>query len=290
MGAMNDARFEVSLPQGTVLYRDHGKGPVLLFVHGLLVAGSVWRKVVPRLEGYRSIVPDLPLGAHTRPMNADADLSPDGVARIVASLMEALDLRDVTLVGNDTGGAICQIVAARYGQRVGRVVLTACDAFEVFPPSPFGYLKWVAPVPFVPQLLGAGMLAFPALRRLPIAFGLLAKRPLDEDVTAEWIRPITRDAGVRRDLRKFIRSVSPEVTQAIARELARVKKPFLLAWTREDRLFPMELCHRLAAVLPDAKVEPIDDAYLFVQEDRPEALARAIRAFVPDAMHQDLSA
>jgi pimeloyl-ACP methyl ester carboxylesterase len=274
---------EVHLRQGTIRYRDQGEGPVLLFVHGILVDGAVWRNVLPHLSGYRSIAPDWPLGAHRSPMNAEADLSPEGIAAIVADFMEALDLREVTLVGNDSGGAICQLVAARHGERVAKVVLTTCDAFEVFPPAIFAYLKLLVPLPLSAQILGGAMLAFPALRRLPFAFGLVTKRPIDDAVTAEWLRPMTLDGGVRRDLRKFVRGLSPRVTQAVARELGDVKKPFLLVWTPEDRLFPMSLCERLARTLPDARVVTVDDAYVFVQEDRPEALARAIRGFVTDA-------
>ena len=127
---------EITLPQGTIHYRDTGEGPPVVFLHGLLVDGEVWRKVTPLLQGAaRSIVPDLPLGSHRLAMKADADLSPAGVARLVGDLLAALDLEDVTLVGNDSGGAISQLVALDHGERVGRLVLTNCDCFDVFPPK-----------------------------------------------------------------------------------------------------------------------------------------------------------
>jgi len=170
--------------------------------------------------------------------------------------------------------------------RVGRVVLTTCDAFEVFPPPLFSYLKWLVPLPLSAQIMGGAMLAFPALRRLSIAFGRLAKRPIDDALTTQWLRPLFRDPAIRRDLQKFVRGVSPDVTQAVGRELANVKKPFLLVWTPEDRLFPMSLCDRLAKTLPDARVVTVPDAYTFVQEDQPEALARAIRGCFADAPHK----
>ena len=145
---------EITLPQGTIHYRDAGEGPPVVFLHGLLVDGELWRKVTPLLQGdARCIVPDLPLGSHRIAMNADADLTPAGVARLVGDLLAALDLEDVTLVGNDTGGAISQLVALDHGERVGRLVLTNCDCFEVFPPKEF--------VPMVKAARGAGR----ALRR-----------------------------------------------------------------------------------------------------------------------------
>src|SRR5829696_6137946 len=114
---------EVRLEQGVIRYREVGSGPVLLFAHGVLANGTLWRDVVAALSGcFRCIVPDLPLGGHSVPMRPDADLTPRGVARIVVDLMEALDLSDVTLVGNDTGGAICQVVISEHPERVWRLV------------------------------------------------------------------------------------------------------------------------------------------------------------------------
>src|ERR671922_161104 len=109
---------EITLPQGTIRYRDQGDGPPLVFVHGLLVDGRLWEPVVERLDGHRCIVPDLPLGSHHVAMQPDADQTPTGVAKLIADLIAALDLRDVTLVGNDTGGALCQLVAARHPERL----------------------------------------------------------------------------------------------------------------------------------------------------------------------------
>ena len=101
-------RDRVVLPQGTIHYSDSGSGPTIVFVHGLLVNGTLWRKVVPRLEAnFRCVVPDWPLGSHPEAMATDADLSPIGLAQIVADFLAALDLDDITLIGNDTGGAIC---------------------------------------------------------------------------------------------------------------------------------------------------------------------------------------
>jgi pimeloyl-ACP methyl ester carboxylesterase len=129
---------DVELTQGTVHYRDEGSGPAVVLIHGLLVDGTVWDRLVPSLSGaVRCIVPDLPLGAHRTPMNPVADLTPPGLARLIAELLERLQLNDVTLVGNDTGGALCQLVVVSHPERLGRLVLTNCDAFESFPPPAF---------------------------------------------------------------------------------------------------------------------------------------------------------
>ena len=143
-----EPQAEIRLPQGTVRYREAGSGRPIVFVHGLLVNGALWRKVTPGLESdYRCIVPDLPLGSHRIPMDEDADLSPPGVARLISDFLAALDLDGVILVGNDTGGAICQLVAAHHPERLGGLVLTPCDAYENFLPPAFRPLQYAARVP-----------------------------------------------------------------------------------------------------------------------------------------------
>jgi pimeloyl-ACP methyl ester carboxylesterase len=272
---------EIELTPGTIRYRDTGSGPPILFVHGLLVDGTLWRKVVPQLEGrFRCIVPDLPLGSHTLPMRADADLSPPALARSIGELIEKLDLRDVTLVANDTGGALTQILLASGEQnaRIGRVVLTPCDSFDNFFPPMFRPLQWLARVPGavngVIQTLRA-----PALRRLPVAYGWLSKRRLPDEVTAAWVRPCQTDRGVRRDTAKVLVGVDSRYTSEAARKLPGFDRPVLLAWAPEDRFFPFAHARRLAELLPDARVEEVRDSYTFVPEDQPERVAQLIAGF-----------
>ena len=273
---MNEAR----LSQGTIRYRDEGSGEPLLFVHGLLVNGRLWEQVVDLLQpDYRCIVPDLPLGSHRSPMNEDADLSPPGVARIVGELIEHLELDRVTLVGNDSGGAISQILATTQPERVGRLILTNCDAYENFPPKLFWYLLAAARVPGAMTVLSQSMRLKP-LRRTPVAFGVLTKSKLDSELLEDWVRPGLDDPGVRRDSGKFLRGSSPKQTMEAARKLENFHSPTLFAWAPEDRWFPIEHAERLAASMPDARVVRIDDAKTFVSIDQPERLAAAIDAFV----------
>jgi pimeloyl-ACP methyl ester carboxylesterase len=276
---MSEQQRAVELPQGTIGYRDTGSGPPVLFVHGLLVDGRLWRNVVPRLEGdFRCIVPDWPLGSHTRALRPDADLSPPGLARIVADLVEALDLDGVTLVGNDTGGAISQLVATRHPERLARLVLTPCDAYENFLPPAFRPLQWAARVP---GLIGALLqpTRSATLRRGPLAFGLLVERPIDDEVTDAWLRPARSDRAVRRDLVKVLRGIDKRYTLEAARALERFELPTLIAWAPKDRFFKLEYAERLAAAIPNARLETIPDSRTFVPEDQPERLAELIREF-----------
>ena len=273
---MND----VELTAGTIRYRDTGDGPPIVFVHGLLVDGTLWRKVVPLLEGrYRCIVPDLPLGSHTIPMKPDADLSPPGIAALLGEFLEKLDLRDVTLVANDSGGALTQILmASGKSDRIGRVVLTPCDSFDNFFPPMFRPLQWLARVPGAVYPVAQSLRA-PALRRLPLAFGWLTKRRVPNDVTAAWLRPAQTDAGIRRDIARFLKGVDSRYTLEAAERLPGFNRPVLLAWAPEDRFFPLAHARRLAELLPDARVEEVPDSYTFVSEDQPELLARLVGEF-----------
>jgi pimeloyl-ACP methyl ester carboxylesterase len=271
---------ELRLPQGTIRYREVGPadGPPVVFVHGLLVNGLLWRKVVPRLAegGLRCIVPDWPLGSHEVPLAPSADLTPGGVARLVADVLAALELEDVTLVGNDSGGAICQLLVTRQPERVGRLVLTNCDAYDNFLPPLFRYLQWIARVPAGPAV-AMQMLRVPALRRLPIAFGMLVKRPLPREVSDAYVGPILRDAGVRRDATAFLRGIDKRETIAAAERFGAFDKPVLIAWAPEDRSFKLRYAERLAAAFPQARLVTIPDSRTFVPEDQPDRLAELIR-------------
>jgi pimeloyl-ACP methyl ester carboxylesterase len=273
----------VELDAGRIHYREAGSGPAIVFAHGLLVDGTLWRKVTPLLaDRFRCVVPDLPLGSHREPMMRDADLTPPGVARLLAEFVSSLDLRDVTLVGNDTGGAISQIVAANHPERLGRLVLTPCDAYENFLPPFFRPLQYAAGVPGLLTALVQPM-RFRALQRGPLAFGLLiSPDSIDPDVLDSWVRPFLGNGGVRRDTIKFLRSISNRYTLEAAEKLRRFDRPTLIAWAPEDRFFKLRYAERLAAEIPNARLVRIENSRTFVSEDQPERLAAEIASFVDE--------
>jgi len=282
---MTDAKADlrtIELDHGTIAYRDTGSGEPIVFVHGALVDGTLWRKVTPLLEGrFRCLVPDLPLGSHRIPMHPAADLSPPGLARLLADFLAALDLEGVTLVGNDTGGAICQLVAAHHPERLARLVLTPCDAYEDFLPLAFRYLQVAARIPGgTPALAQAMRVGF--VRRAPFAYGWLSKRPVPADVLDAWVAPIVNDRGVRRDARKLLRGISKRYTLEAAERLRDFERPTLVAWAPEDRFFRLRNGERLANAIPDARLVRIEDSLTFVSEDQPQRLAATIAEFVDE--------
>jgi pimeloyl-ACP methyl ester carboxylesterase len=270
---------QVDLAQGTVRYRERGTGEPIVFVHGALVNADLWRKVVPELaKDFRCIAPDLPLGSHRPAMKADADLSPGGNARLIADFLEALDLNGVTLVGNDTGGALCQLVVTRHPERVGRLVLTNCDAYENFPPRMFAFLFYGAKVPGFLWTLAQPM-RIAAMRRLPIAFGWLSKRGIPDEISEGWIRPTLDDAGVRRDATKLLKGVHKSELVEASKHFKDFDKPVLMAWGTEKDFFRVEDAERLARDFPKGRLEKIDDSYTYVSEDQPERLVKLIAEF-----------
>src|SRR5262249_11797515 len=149
-----DQLKEVRLPQGPIRYRDSGVGRPLVFIHGLLVDSRLWRKVIALLDlHFRCIAPDLPLGSHRMAMNPDADLTPPGLAQLIADFIAALGLEEANLVANDTGGALCQLLVAQHPELVRHLVLTPCDAHENFPPPAFRPLVVAAKFPGVIAML-----------------------------------------------------------------------------------------------------------------------------------------
>lgn len=281
--ALGPAR-DVSTPLGTLRVRESGPGggDPLLFVHGALVDGALWRGVVPPLAaaGHRCLVPDLPLGAHVVPMPASTALDPPGVAELLAALLDALGTPRVTVVANDTGGAMSQVLLARHPERVARLVLTNCDAFEAFPPAVVKPLFWAASTGPTARLALEPM-RIRALRRLPIAFGLLTHETIPHAVTDRWMAAARRPA-TRRDLVRFARGVSARHTQAAAEHFSAYEGPVLVAWGADDIVFRPALARRLVAAFPHARAVSIPGARTFVMEDQPVRLAEAIGGFLAD--------
>ncbi|HEV7774242.1 MAG TPA: alpha/beta hydrolase [Conexibacter sp.] len=279
-------RIALDLPQGTLEAFRRGDGPPLVLAHGWLANANLWRGVVDRLaDRFTCVALDLPLGAHREPLDADADLTPTGCGALIAAALDALALGDdVTLIGNDSGGAYSQIAVAAQPERVTQLVLTSCETpYDPFPPPPFDGLPALAGDPAqLRALLSA--LEDRAIRAAPAAFGLLAKHGLPDEISDSYALPCLRDNGVLRDTAKAMASADPAPVHAAGRALIeRVAMPMLLAWSREDPVFPFAHAERYAAALPDARLVAINDSYSFTPEDQPAALAAAIATFALSA-------
>jgi pimeloyl-ACP methyl ester carboxylesterase len=269
----------IVLPQGRIQYRERGQGPVLLFVHGLYVNADLWRKVVPQLcARYRCIVVDWPLGAHAYPMAKTADLTPTGIADLIADVITTLDLSDVTVIGNDTGIAYTQVFVANHPDKLARLVLSPGDVVWNFLPIP---IKWMRPLSQLPG--GINMIARfwnSRLGRSLIMTPLAKTRPA-ETVLDSWFQPATQGPELRRDLVKLLRAARPRAAIIAARQLHRFTGPTLIAWSASGNVvFPRRHAYLLRKLLADAQLDLIPHTRAFISEDQPELLAEAIDQFV----------
>ncbi|MFE0810770.1 alpha/beta fold hydrolase [Streptomyces sp. NPDC058794] len=271
---------DIQLTAGTIEYEDTGgEGPVVVLLHGLVHDATVWRNVIADLRtDHRVIAPTLPYGAHRRPMSRPP--TPDLVNELIAEFLDRLDLTGVTLVENDCGRA--QTVAARHPERLARLALIACEAFDNYPPGLPGKMIGAAcRVPGGVSLL-VRVLGLKPLRRLPVGIGALTKRPVPDTIVDGWLRPLRTDPAIRRDFRHYNTHVRRDELLAAAQGLRRFERPALVVWATEDLMMPRAHGRRLAGLLPRGRLVEIEDTRTLVAEDQPELLASLLREFIAE--------
>lgn len=277
MTTLAEQRKEIRLPAGPIRYREAGEGKPIVFVHGYLVDSRLWDGVVDRLaDRFRCIAPDWPLAAHQVAMSPDADLSPPGIARLIADFLAELELEDVTIVGNDSGGAISQVLVTTYPDRIGRLVLTNCDTHENFPPGIFKAMPPLAKMPGGMRLLSLPF-RIPAVARA--AFRPFTKAKLPNDLIASWMEPVKSNPDVMRDAAKVTAGLDKRYTLEAAERLRGTQLPIRLLWAPGDRFFPISYAERLAGETANATLVRIPDARTFVPLDQPARVAEEIADF-----------
>mgnify|MGYP002336327286 CR=1 FL=1 len=261
---------------------DRGNGETLVFVHGFGVNGRLWDGVADRLrEDARCILPDWPMGSHPEAMRPDADLTPPAQARLVSEFLRSVDLDGATIVGNDSGGAVSQMLVTRHPERIARLVLTICDCFENFPPEPFKTMFKGLRVPGAPAAF-ARSLKVSAIRRGPLAYGKLTSRPMEEATIRAFVDPMIHDTGVRDDAMRFVAGADARDTMDAASKLPDLQIPALLVWGAEDTFFTIADARRLAELIPDGRLVEVSGARTFVPLDDPGRVAEEIAGFLAE--------
>ncbi|NUP25704.1 MAG: alpha/beta hydrolase [Nocardia sp.] len=271
----------IGLPAGRVHYVEQGEGPPVVLLHGLLMNHTIWDTTVGLLPpGFRYIRPDLPLGAHPIPLEPGTDLSLRGLNRLLADFLAALDLEDAVLVHSDWGGSLF-LTAYGLDDRVGRMIVLPCEAFDNFPPGLPG--KTAAVASYLPGgvVLALRQLRIARLRRLPLLFGWMAREPLPDDLVRGWTEPGLRDRRIRRDLLAYTRSgFRARELVANTEALSRFHGDVLILWSSAGKVMPREHGRRLAELVPGARLVEIPDAYVLSMLDRPAAVASAMAEFL----------
>ncbi|MGW0561589.1 alpha/beta fold hydrolase [Streptomyces sp. NPDC003016] len=278
----------IELASGVIDYIDTGTGTgpddtreTVVLVHGVAFDESLWQPVVDDLcADFRVVVPVLPLGSHRRPMRPGADLSAHGVAALLAEFLDRLDLRAVTLVQNDAGTA--QLLVGTHEKRVGRLVLTSCEALDNYPPGTQGRILQAAV--HVPGGLFLLLQSFrsPFLAGMQSSLGGMAKYPIPYELVRRWYGPLLTDPAVRRDFAAFLRSTRKDTYLRAAERLRTFDRPALVAWGAEDRMMPPETGRRLAELLPHGRYVEIPDSRTLIPLDNPGGLCAALRRFIAD--------
>jgi len=278
MTTLTSERKEIQLPAGRIRYREAGEGKPIVFVHGYLVDGRLWDGVVDRLsDRYRCLAPDWPLGAQQVPMNPEADLSPPGIARLIADFLAQLELEDVTIVGNDSGGAMSQVLVTKHPKRISRLALTNCDTHENFPP---GIFKAMPPVAKLPGGMAVLSLPFRVGAVARQAFAPFARTKIPPEMIASWMRPATESSDIMRDTKKVTAGMNKRHTLAAAEKLRNSQLPIRLLWAPGDKFFPIKYAERLASETGNTEIVQIPDAGTFVPLDQPQRVADEIARFV----------
>jgi pimeloyl-ACP methyl ester carboxylesterase len=274
----------VEVAAGVIDYDEAGSGPPVVLLHGLLMDHTLWDRVLPLLpEGFRYIRPILPLGAHRRAMNPGTDLSLPGQVRLVADLLDALSLEPVTLVHSDWGGALF-LTARGLDDRVARQVILPCEAFDNFPPGLPG--KMVALAARLPAgiQVAARQLRVGWLRRLPMLYGQMARRPVPGELIRRWTEPVLTDRDIRRDLLAYCRGRFDKAALVADTEALRhFQGDVLVLWSPDNRVMPPAHGRRLTKLIPRARYAEIPGAYVLSMLDEPEAVARTMGAFLTSA-------
>ena len=269
----------IETPSGRISYAEAGSGPVTLFVHGVLLNKHLWRRQLTGLSDIRRCIAVDLLAHGDTEIEPNQDVSVTANANMLREVLDALQIDQVDLVGNDSGGGIAQIFAALNPNRVRSLTLTDCDTHDNWPPEAFKPFVEMVAAGGLSKMLNA-MLADKSIYRSLGALGPGYERPetaTDEDIEI-YLRPHLRSEQRTRDLERFVGAFDNKHTLAIEPQLRRLKAPTLIVWGMDDVYFPVKWAHWLAEAIPGAK-PPVElpGARIFFPEERAEAFNQLLR-------------
>jgi pimeloyl-ACP methyl ester carboxylesterase len=271
----------VDAPIGRIRVRSAGTGPALMFTHGLLVDGRIWDQVASTVaqQGFTVVLPDLPLGAHCAPVKDRSTLTTHAVADCLFDVADKLRVDRFSVLGFDTGGAISQVAAASRPERIERLALMSCDAFEHYPPLLIRPFKWAAL--WSPAMsLVLKTLSDNKYQHIPLPLGLVAKHKIDQSLVAAWSEPSASNPDIRADLVAFIKQMNAVDTLAAAETLRHFAGPSMVMWSRQEKVFPRKDAQRLTELIPGCQLRWIDDAYTFASLDNPTRMIELVLEFL----------
>jgi pimeloyl-ACP methyl ester carboxylesterase len=273
------ARRTVQTASGRISYTEQGTGPVALFIHGVLLNGHLWRHQLAQLSDIRRCIAVDLLAHGDTEIAPDQDVSVTANALMLKSFLDALNIEQVDLVGNDSGGGIAQIFAALHPERLRSLTLTDCDTHDNWPPEAFKpFLAMAA----AGGLRGAleGMLADKSVYRSPQALGPAYEHPerLTDESIETYLRPLVRTEQRTGDFQRFLAAFDNVQTVRLESRLRTLQVPTLIVWGTDDIYFPVKWSRWLADTIPGTRrrVE-LEGARIFFPEERWAELNRELR-------------
>ena len=275
-------RHSVKTPSGQISYLEQGKGPVALFVHGVLLNGYLWRHQLDDLSDIRRcIAVDLLTHGDTQLAQSSQDVSVTDNAKMLKEFLDALKVDQVDLVGNDTGSGIAQIFAALYPQRIRSLTLTDGDTHDNWPPEAFKPFLALAASGGLPGTLQA-MLADKNVYRSAQALGPAYEHPeqVSDETIERYLRPLVASGQRTRDFERFLAAFDNKHTLAIEERLKTLKAPTLIVWGTDDVYFDVKWSHWLADNIAGTqrRVE-LRGARIFFVEERWQEFDKEMRQF-----------
>lgn len=270
-------RLRLSLGDTEVSYLDTG-GDVqrpAVFLHGLGTSALLWRHVLPEVRGWRRCVAlDLPFHGGTRAGPGQVFSLP-ALADLVVTCCDRLGLDEFDLVGNDTGGAIAQVVAARYRDRVATLTLTNCDVYDNIPTRAFLPTYLLARAGLLAPAMAGALRRLPAARRRAYGAGYEdVEEALPLPVARAWLAPLVGTPERARAFQQAILSIRAADLVAVEPELSRLNTPTHLVWGTGDRFFPLRWAHRLQSTIPGVQsLDQVAGGRLFFPDERGHELA-----------------
>jgi pimeloyl-ACP methyl ester carboxylesterase len=269
----------IETASGCISYVEAGSGPVALFVHGVLLNKHLWRHQLAGLSDIRRCIAVDLLAHGDTEIKPNQDVSVTANAIMLREVLDALQIDQVDIVGNDSGGGIAQIFSALHPERVRSLTLTNCDTHDNWPPEAFKPFLDMAAAGGLSDTLNA-LLSDKSIYRSPGALGPAYERPenisdLDIDI---YLLPLVRSEQRTHDLRRFLAAFDHSHTVAIESRLRHLQAPTLIVWGTDDVYFPVNWAHWLAEAIPGAK-PPVEllGARIFFPEERAEVFNQLLR-------------
>jgi pimeloyl-ACP methyl ester carboxylesterase len=270
----------VETPSGRISYTEAGTGPVALFVHGVLLNGYLWRHQLTELSDVRRCIAVDLLAHGDTEIRSDQDVSVTANANMLREFLDALQIEQVDLVGNDSGGGIAQIFAALHPARVRSLTLTDCDAHDNWPPTAFKPFLDMAAAGGLRGALDA-MLADKNVYRSAQALGPAYEHPerVTDETIETYLRPFLRNEQRTRHFQRFLAAFDCRHTLAVEAQLRKVRAPTLIVWGTDDVYFDVQWSRWLAEAIPGTRrrVE-LQGARIFFPEERAAEFNRELRA------------